>query len=134
MKCLVLISLLTVGAQAFFTPNQQEVAKKLAIACSTEIGEGLPENVGDRFREGDLTLTDDKSKCFMKCIFGKVGFIDDAGTVSKAKLVEKLSKGNGQEKAEMFAEKCSMFEGDNACEKAHGLYECYFKNKEAYFS
>lgn len=134
MKCLVLIALLAVGAQAFFTPEQQEVAKKLAVTCASEIGDGLPENVGDRFRAGDLTLTDDKSKCFMKCIFGKVGFIDDAGTISKEKLVEKLSKGNKQEKAEKFAEKCSMFEGANACEKAHGLYECYFNNKETYFS
>lgn len=105
------------------------MAKKLTTACVTEIGEGLPDNVGDRFRAGDLTLTDDKSKCFMKCVFGKVGFIDDAGTINKTALVEKLSKGNTQAKAEMFAEKCSMFEGANACEKAHGLFECYWNNK-----
>lgn len=102
------------------------------MACATEIGEGLPDNVGNRFREGDLTLTDDKSKCFMKCVFGKVGFIDDAGTVNKEVLVEKLSKGNTQAKAEMFAEKCNMFEGANGCEKAHGLFECYWKNKEIF--
>ncbi|XP_062551792.1 general odorant-binding protein 56d-like [Armigeres subalbatus] len=129
MKCLVLMVLLAVGSQAFFTEEQHEAAKKLTVACQTEIGEGLPDNVGDRFRAGDLTLTDDKSKCFMKCVFVKVGFIDDAGTVNKEVLMKKLSLGNGQTKSATFAEKCNSFEGANGCEKAHGLFECYWNNK-----
>ncbi|XP_058448369.1 general odorant-binding protein 56d-like [Malaya genurostris] len=133
MKCLVLVTLLATGTFAFFTAEQHEVAKKLSNTCKGEIGDGLPENIGDRFREGDLTLTDAKSKCFMKCVFSKVGFIDDAGTVNKTALVDKLSRGNTKEKAEAFAEQCSMFEGADGCEKALGLYECYHKNKATYF-
>ncbi|XP_058818708.1 general odorant-binding protein 56d-like [Topomyia yanbarensis] len=133
MKCLILVTLLAVGSQSFFTAEQHEFAKKLAITCSDEIGEGLPENIGDRFRSGDLTLTDAKSKCFMKCMFSKVGFIDGDGIVNKTVLVDKLSKGNPKEKAESFAERCNMFEGSDGCEKALGLYECYHKNKASYF-
>uniref|UniRef100_A0A8D8A7Q4 General odorant-binding protein 56d n=1 Tax=Culex pipiens TaxID=7175 RepID=A0A8D8A7Q4_CULPI len=136
MKCLVLIvAALAVGTHAFFTPQQVEFAKKLSADCEAEVGDGLPDNIGERFRMGDLTLTDDKSKCYMRCIFGKVNFLDrETGVINKETLALKLAKGSTQEKAERFAVRCGSFEGANACEKAHGLYECYFTKKDEYFA
>ncbi|XP_053693712.1 general odorant-binding protein 83a-like [Sabethes cyaneus] len=134
MKYLALLALLVVSTHAFFTSEQHEIAKKLSISCMNEIGEGLPENIGERFRAGDLTLADAKSKCYMKCIFAKVGFIDDSGDVNQEVLADKLSIGNSREKAEMFAKQCNKFEGDDACEKSFGLYECYHMYKTTFFS
>ncbi|XP_055550827.1 general odorant-binding protein 56d-like [Wyeomyia smithii] len=134
MKYLALLTLLVVSGYAFFTPEQHEIVKKLSIRCMEEIGEGLPENIGERFRGGDLTLNDAKSKCYMKCIFTKVGFISDTGDVNREVLVEKLSIGNTRERAEMFAERCSEFDGADACEISYGLYQCYHMNRDTFFS
>ncbi|XP_055599030.1 general odorant-binding protein 56d-like [Uranotaenia lowii] len=134
MKYLLVLSVLAVGAHGFFTPEQLEIAKKFTADCSQQLGAAeLPDNIGERFRDGDLTLTDPKSKCFMRCVFAKAGFLNEEGTIDRDTLVAKLAKGNGAEKAAMFGEKCHMFEGADGCEKAHGLFECYWKNKAEIF-
>ncbi|XP_055645089.1 uncharacterized protein LOC129780631 [Toxorhynchites rutilus septentrionalis] len=129
MKTLAVICALFIGTHAFFTAEQHDIANRLIQQCATEIGEEFREISAERFIEGNLGRRDDKFKCFVRCVLSKPGFIDAAGEVNKEILIEKLSKGNTREKAEMIAELCHKFDGTDACQKAFGLYECYQKNK-----
>ncbi|XP_050083987.1 general odorant-binding protein 56d-like [Anopheles aquasalis] len=121
------------SSMAFFTAEQQEIAKNLADACQKELGVELPADFVTKMRLADPSLDNEVSKCALQCIFAKVGFTDaETGVVNRTVLAQKLSKGNPVEKAEQFADLCANNEGESKCDKAFSLHQCYHKNKSIF--
>uniref|UniRef100_A0A182M771 Uncharacterized protein n=1 Tax=Anopheles culicifacies TaxID=139723 RepID=A0A182M771_9DIPT len=133
LQIVFLLLLGVVTTMAFFTAEQHEIAKSLVDSCHAELGGDLPEDFATKMRMGDLTLdSGEAAKCIVQCMFAKVGFTDEDGVANRAVLITKLSKGNPVEKAEAFADVCEKNEGDNKCDKAFSLYQCYHKNKSIF--
>ncbi|XP_070502414.1 general odorant-binding protein 56d-like [Chironomus tepperi] len=98
-----------------------------------------------KLKNGDLSVNDKKSQCFIKCLLEKVGLIEDGEflTGNSSKIIE-LS--NGNEKILRIHEICKFFflvlssmrrvieickdiKGIDDCETAFLLFECYMDNK-----
>lgn len=69
------------------------------------------------------------NKCFFKCVYNKLGYIDDNGTLIKEKLLEDVKK-EMPDKLKPF-EDC-LNKGDivknDPCDTAYAIHECLAKS------
>ncbi|KAL7027167.1 hypothetical protein ACKWTF_005328 [Chironomus riparius] len=81
-----------------------------------------------KLKNGDLSVNDKKSQCFIKCLLEKVGLIENGEflTNNSSKIIE-IS--NGNEQILRIHEVCKDIKGNDDCETAFLLYECYYDNK-----
>lgn len=108
------------------TIEQQKKAEAYGAECVKSTGVA-PESAV-KLRKGDFSGTDDKTKCFAKCVLEKAGFMNAAGDVQEKTVVEKLSIDHDKSKVEATLKKCNQ-KGANPCDTAFKVYECFYNTK-----
>lgn len=127
MKTFVAIAVVALAAGAWaLTIEQQKKAEAYGAECVKTTGVA-PESAV-KLRKGDFSGTDDKTKCFAKCVLEKAGFMNAAGDVQEKTVVEKLSIDHDKSKVESTLKKCNQ-KGANPCDTAFKVYECFYNTK-----
>lgn len=107
------------------TPEQRQTIRTYRQECLNETD--VDPNLVYGADRGEFP-EDEKLKCFAKCFYRKVGFIDDAAEVQLDHIRSKIPDGEDRQKALDVIEKCKGTEGKDACDKAYRLHKCYFEN------
>uniref|UniRef100_A0A1I8Q7T9 Odorant binding protein n=1 Tax=Stomoxys calcitrans TaxID=35570 RepID=A0A1I8Q7T9_STOCA len=80
--------------------------------------------------KGQFNGLDKNAKCFVNCFLEKAGFIKD-GAVQSSVIMAKLGPNVGEDKLKSIMSKCNNLKGNDNCETAFILYECYYKEHAA---
>lgn len=104
------------------------LAKQHGELCSKKIG--LTEAEIAKVKAKDFSYPTENIKCFANCFFEQVGTLKD-GVIQEDVVLAKLGALIGEEKTREALAKCGSIKGDNNCETAHKLHECFeeFKTK-----
>ncbi|KAG5682556.1 hypothetical protein PVAND_011901 [Polypedilum vanderplanki] len=89
---------------------------------------GISKESADKLKDGDFSERDEKAQCFTKCFFQKVGFLDSEGNPQADVIIEKLAhraEAKEDETLKALVNRCIEVKGDNECETAFKIYECY---------
>ncbi|XP_070502493.1 general odorant-binding protein 56a-like [Chironomus tepperi] len=87
---------------------------------------GTTEEVSKKLVNGDFSVRDEKAQCYVKCFFQKVGIMNEAGEPQSDVILEKLKKKKvDTEDVEGLVKDCVSRKGENDCETAFNIYECY---------
>nr|QGW50683.1 odorant-binding protein 19 [Propsilocerus akamusi] len=136
MKLIITLAVLLVVAQAF--PSEEETGaesvgdkmksehKVFIEECKTEIG--IDDESAKRMKHGDFSVDDEKTKCFVRCVFKRAGFMNDAGEPQADAIIGKISGQKSWAKHDNFDEtvrKCVQEKGTDECETAFAIYKCY---------
>lgn len=80
----------------------------------------------DRADKGDFA--DDKNlKCFAKCFYEKVGFINGEAELQFDVIKSKIPSNANRERALGIIEKCKDIKGADPCDKAYAIHKCYYE-------
>lgn len=68
----------------------------------------------------------------MRCFFKKEGFLNEADVPQGEYIINSLSEvvNVPKEKLVQIFKKCAQFEGEDPCENAYHLLECYTTDKD----
>uniref|UniRef100_U5EN91 Putative odorant-binding protein 56e obp n=1 Tax=Corethrella appendiculata TaxID=1370023 RepID=U5EN91_9DIPT len=131
MKFLVAIVVVGFVAGSYaLTDEQIKKGEAHAAACAKETN--TPPETAAKLKTGDLSGSDQKTKCFVKCFFEKAGFMDTNGKIQEQVIVDKLSVGSDKAKVQQLVKKCNV-KGTDACDTAFKSFECYTQNKAKVF-
>ncbi|XP_030387808.1 general odorant-binding protein 56d-like [Scaptodrosophila lebanonensis] len=106
--------------------EQKQKAHEHAAECVKQ--EGITKEQAMALRKGDFTDTDPKVKCFANCFLTKAGFIQD-GEVKPDVVLAKLGPIEGEATVKEVQASCDSLKGENACDTAYQLFQCYYKHK-----
>nr|USF20779.1 odorant-binding protein [Lasioderma serricorne] len=120
-----IVALVAVVAAQELTPQQRETIRTFRQDCLNETK--VDPNLVYGADRGEFP-EDEKLKCFAKCFYRKVGFIDDAAELKLDYIKSKIPEGVDRKKALDVIEKCKDTKGTDACDKAFKLHKCYFEN------
>ncbi|KAH8401468.1 hypothetical protein KR009_005736, partial [Drosophila setifemur] len=109
--------------------DQKALAKKHGEQCSSELN--LTEEEVAKVKAKDFKNPTENIKCFANCFFEKIGTLKD-GELQEAVVLEKLGSFIGEEKTKAALEKCRSVKGENKCETAVKLHECFEEFKPAH--
>ncbi|XP_065088906.1 general odorant-binding protein 56d-like [Ochlerotatus camptorhynchus] len=124
VACCLLIAIVAVNAW----PMQKKVEiRKHIRSCVKETG--VPGKNALRVLKGNFVDESYEVKCFVKCMFNRVGFINDDNELMKDLLIEKIRQNLEEEEADQLIEKCNMT-NDDINELAFAMYRCCFENIE----
>ncbi|XP_050323086.1 general odorant-binding protein 56d-like [Bactrocera neohumeralis] len=104
------------------TEEQKQKAHALGIECLKETG--ASEEAIRAHIKGDDSQVDGKVKCFIKCMLGKFGYVEN-GEVNEETLQNFLGKLIGEEKAKAAQAKCNGLKGTDECDTAYQIRQCY---------
>ncbi|KAL7027163.1 hypothetical protein ACKWTF_005324 [Chironomus riparius] len=108
-------------------PERKEKFKKIHEYSKQCIEEtGTTDEVSKKLINGDFSVRDEKAQCYVKCFFKKVGIMNEAGEPQSDVILEKLKKKKvDTEDVEGLVKECIGKKGENECETAFNIYECY---------
>ncbi|XP_020803416.1 general odorant-binding protein 56a [Drosophila serrata] len=107
--------------------DQKALAKQHGEQCAAELN--LTEEEKAKVKAKDFKNPTENIKCFANCFFEKVGTLKD-GEIQEAVVLEKLGAFIGEEKTKAALEKCKSIKGENKCDTAVKLHECFETFKE----
>ncbi|KAH8389290.1 hypothetical protein KR200_009678 [Drosophila serrata] len=107
--------------------DQKALAKQHGEQCAAELN--LTEEEKAKVKAKDFKNPTENIKCFANCFFEKVGTLKD-GEIQEAVVLEKLGAFIGEEKTKAALEKCKSVKGENKCDTAVKLHECFETFKE----
>ncbi|XP_058462384.1 general odorant-binding protein 56d-like [Malaya genurostris] len=122
--CCLLIAIVTVNAVPM--SNKAEIRRNIRL-CAKEMGVSSREAI--RVLKGNFADDSDNIKCFMKCMFYSMGFIDDNDQVVEEAIREKVMANMDSEEAEALYSKCKIA-GEDICDTSYLVYKCIFENYE----
>ncbi|EDW74825.1 general odorant-binding protein 56a [Drosophila tropicalis] len=108
--------------------EQKALAKQHGEQCSKELN--LTEEEIAKVKAKDFKNPTENIKCFANCFFEKIGTLKN-GEIQEAVVLEKLGAFIGEEKTKAALAKCGSIKGENNCDTAVKLHECFeeFKPK-----
>ncbi|EDV98270.1 general odorant-binding protein 56d [Drosophila grimshawi] len=121
VACVALVA----AEKLMLTEEQKQQAKVFAVACGEQ--EGISKEQAIALRDGKFENVDEKVKCFANCFLEKAGFIVN-GQIKPDVVLTKLTILDGLEKVKAVQAKCDSLKGENNCDTAFKLYECYHQN------
>ncbi|EDX07846.1 general odorant-binding protein 56a [Drosophila simulans] len=119
---------LAVGSSLDLSDEQKDLAKQHREQCSDEVN--LTEEERAKVNAKDFKNPTENIKCFANCFFEKVGTLKD-GELQESVVLEKLGALIGEEKTKATLEKCRSIKGENKCDTASKLHECFESFKPA---
>ncbi|KAK5647191.1 hypothetical protein RI129_002083 [Pyrocoelia pectoralis] len=63
-------------------------------------------------------------KCFLKCVYVKLGVMNDGGEIQESGIKSQIPPGFDQAKATTLIEKCKALRADEPCETAFNVGKC----------
>ncbi|XP_058830746.1 general odorant-binding protein 56d-like [Topomyia yanbarensis] len=122
--CCLLIAIVAANAQPM--ANKAEVRRNIRV-CAKEMGVSSREAV--RVLKGNFADDSDNIKCFIKCMFSSMGFIDENDEIVEDAIREKVMDNLESTEAEELYEKCKIT-GEDICDTSYQVYKCIFENYE----
>ncbi|XP_034478480.1 general odorant-binding protein 56a [Drosophila innubila] len=119
---------LAVATPVELTEDQKALAKQHGEMCSKEIN--LSEEEIAKIKAKDYKNPTENIKCFANCFFEKTGTLKD-GVIQTEVVLTKLGALIGEEKTRAALDKCSAIKGENNCDTAVKLHECFEEFKSA---
>nr|ABW77763.1 odorant-binding protein 56a [Drosophila melanogaster]ABW77764.1 odorant-binding protein 56a [Drosophila melanogaster]ABW77765.1 odorant-binding protein 56a [Drosophila melanogaster]ABW77768.1 odorant-binding protein 56a [Drosophila melanogaster]ABW77769.1 odorant-binding protein 56a [Drosophila melanogaster] len=119
---------LAVGSSLNLSDEQKDLAKQHREQCAEEVK--LTEEEKAKVNAKDFNNPTENIKCFANCFFEKVGTLKD-GELQESMVLEKLGALIGEEKTKAALEKCRTIKGENKCDTASKLYDCFESFKPA---
>ncbi|XP_017001666.2 general odorant-binding protein 56a [Drosophila takahashii] len=119
---------LAVASPIELNEDQKALAKQHGEQCAAELN--LTEEEKEKVKAKDFKNPTENIKCFANCFFEKVGTLKD-GELQESVVLEKLGAFIGEEKTKAALEKCRSIKGENKCETAVKLHECFETFKPA---
>ncbi|KAH8348207.1 hypothetical protein KR084_005400 [Drosophila pseudotakahashii] len=119
---------LAVASPIELNEDQKALAKQHGEQCAAELN--LTEEEKAKVKAKDFKNPTENIKCFANCFFEKVGTLKD-GELQESVVLEKLGAFIGEEKTKAALEKCRSIKGENKCETAVKLHECFESFKPA---
>ncbi|XP_043642617.1 general odorant-binding protein 56a [Drosophila teissieri] len=123
-----LLVALAAGSPIELSDEQKTLAKQHHEQCAAEVK--LTEEESAKVKAKDFKNPTENIKCFANCFFEKVGTLKD-GELQESVVLEKLGGLIGEEKTKAALEKCRTIKGDNKCDTAAKLHECFESFKPA---
>jgi len=90
--------------------------------CAKEVN--LSEEEMSKVKVKDFKNPTENMKCFANCFFEKTGFLKE-GVIQSEQIRNKLASFIGEEKTRDALDKCSSIKGENKCDTAFKLHECF---------
>ncbi|EDV98266.1 general odorant-binding protein 56a [Drosophila grimshawi] len=120
---------LAVATPVELSEEQKTLTKQYGEECYKEIN--LTEEEKARVKAKDFKNPTENMKCFSNCFFEKAGTLKD-GVIQEDAVLKKLGALIGEEKTREALAKCGSVKGENNCDTATKLYECFepFKHVE----
>ncbi|KAH8285076.1 hypothetical protein KR054_004743 [Drosophila jambulina] len=119
---------LAVATPIELNEDQKALAKQHGEQCAAELN--LTEEEKAKVKAKDFKNPTENIKCFANCFFEKVGTLKD-GEIQEAVVLEKLGAFIGEEKTKAALAKCKSIKGENKCDTAVKLHECFEAFKPA---
>ncbi|KAH8355300.1 hypothetical protein KR093_010719 [Drosophila rubida] len=119
---------LAVASPLELNEEQKAAAKQYGEVCFKEVG--LNEAEIAKVKAKDFSAPTENIKCFANCFFEKVGTLKD-GVIQTEVVLAKLSPLIGEEKTRAALDKCGAIKGENKCDTAVKLHECFDGFKKA---
>ncbi|XP_039483730.1 general odorant-binding protein 56a [Drosophila santomea] len=119
---------LAAGSALNLSEDQKNLAKQHHEQCAAEIK--LTEEESAKVKAKDFKNPTENIKCFANCFFEKVGTLKD-GELQESVVLEKLGGLIGEEKTKEALKKCRSIKGENKCDTAAKLHECFESFKPA---
>ncbi|XP_023162670.1 general odorant-binding protein 56a [Drosophila hydei] len=113
---------LAVATPVELTDEQKGLIKQYVDQCTKDVN--LTEEEIAKVKAKDFKNPSENIKCFANCFYEKVGTLKD-GVVQDEVVLKKLGAIIGEEKTREALAKCSSIKGDNNCDTANKLYECF---------
>lgn len=102
----------------------QEEVQKARQDCQKEMN--VTDDLIEKAENGNFT-DDNDFKCFTKCFYTKLGYLNEKGEPQLELIKENIPE-NEQEKGNGAIEKCKEKTSvEDLCEKAFALHKCYFE-------
>lgn len=93
-------------------------------ACYKELG--LSKTEAYKITRGNLERNDEVAQCFVKCVYMRVGVMNEEGTIDEEKLKKMLPKTVFDPvKVPEWIEQCRDEQGETLCERAFKTYACF---------
>ena len=86
---------------------------------------GLNDQLVDELENGFYDNVDENAKCFTKCFFERVGFMDSDAKLNEEVVKEKVVDVMSKETVLKLLLKCKDNIGENACDTAFRFYQCF---------
>ncbi|EDV55246.1 general odorant-binding protein 56a [Drosophila erecta] len=119
---------LAAGSSLNLSDDQKNLAKQHREQCADEVK--LTEEERAKVNAKDFKDPTENIKCFANCFFEKVGTLKD-GELQESVVLEKLGALIGEEKTKAALDKCRSIKGENKCDSAAKLHECFESFKPA---
>ncbi|EDW10432.1 general odorant-binding protein 56a [Drosophila mojavensis] len=113
---------MAVATPVELTDEQKKLIKQHVAQCAEEVK--LTEEEIARVKAKDFTNPSENMKCFANCFYEKTGTLKD-GVVQEEVVLKKLGAIIGEEKTRQALTKCSGIKGENKCDTANKLYQCF---------
>ncbi|XP_030567608.1 general odorant-binding protein 56a [Drosophila novamexicana] len=113
---------LAVASPIELTEDQKALTKQYGEQCAKEVN--LTEEEVSKVKAKDFKSPSENIKCFANCFFEKVGTLKD-GVVQEEVVLKKLGALIGEEKTREALTKCGGIKGENNCDTATKLHECF---------
>ncbi|XP_055528999.1 general odorant-binding protein 56d-like [Wyeomyia smithii] len=120
--CLVLIAIVSVNALP--PASKAEIRRNIRV-CAKE--NGVSSQSALRVLKGNFFDDSDNIKCFIKCMFSSMGFINENDEVNEEAIREKVMEHIGSDEANTLYEKCNIT-GEDLCDTSFLVYKCIFEN------
>ena len=114
-----------------FTYEQIQKGGLYAQECYGQVPGISPEIVA-LLGIGDFSNKSTPAQCFVKCFFEKASYMDSAGNLNVDKLRQSLSTDNSKETVDKIFAKCGGVRGNDACETAFQIYQCYKSTQRSF--
>lgn len=92
--------------------------------CASSLS--IPDNVVNEYKKWNFP-DDEKTRCYIRCIFEKMGLFEEATGFNVDRLVKQLGQGRNETQIRPEVEKCADKNPakDNACVWAYRGFNCF---------
>ncbi|XP_053686168.1 general odorant-binding protein 56d-like [Sabethes cyaneus] len=122
--CCMLIAIVSVNALP--PASKAEIRRNIRVCAK---GNGVSSQSALRVLKGNFFDDSDNIKCFIKCMFSSMGFIDENDEVNEDAIREKVMEHMSSDEADTLHEKCNIT-GKDLCDTSFLVYKCIFENYE----
>ncbi|XP_055372560.1 general odorant-binding protein 56d-like [Condylostylus longicornis] len=122
---LVIVVICISYTTARLSGEQKEQLKEFGQECTNLIR--ISEQGLKRIGSGNLEDLDFNEKCWIECVFERLGILRDGQIQTSVIMGSLTSMGYDLDTATGITFQCENPQGENACERAHDLALCYLR-------
>lgn len=128
MKSFVAIAVVGLFAVAFAVPlTEEQVKKSQENAAKCAAVHKVDGKVVHQLKKGDFSNNDESTQKFVHCFLQEAGLVDQHGKQQEDVILEKLTKSEKKDKAEIkkVMDECKHVDGTSDYNRSYNAYKCY---------